>query len=140
MGLKKNPTPPSLAGVALETLKKLKKEELLERRKRNIEDGRCAVETRVGPIDFWTSRDAVTDLGHYVQEVTLAVIGGAMPQDITRQWKSASGIVLLPGDVAIQAGKLLADWTQEHFNHEAVLGAMVDAAETAEEVRAVEWT
>jgi hypothetical protein len=125
--------------MELDALKRLKKEELLERRKKTIEDGCCTVETRIGSLSFWTSRDAVTDLGHYVQEVTLGAVAGQAPKDITRQWKTASGIVSLPGDVSIQAGKALADWTQEQFNHEARLGLMVEAAETPEAVQSITW-
>ena len=139
MGMQIKPPRPIVSGVDLETLKRLKKNELLEKRKKAIEDGCATIPTRIGPIDFWTSRDAVTDLGHYIQEVGLVIIAGQLAQDITRQWKTASGVLVLPGDVAIQAGKALADWTQAQFSREAVLAYLVDVATMPEAVQAVVW-
>ena len=139
MGARRRPVPPVVSGVDLDTLRKLKKDELLESRKKAIEDGCATFPTRIWPLDFWTSRDAATDLGHYVQEVTLSMLSGEQPNEISRQWKTASGVIDLPGDVAIQIGKDLADWTQEQFNHEAILSFMVDAAASPEEVAAISW-
>lgn len=140
MGRIIKPPRPVVVGVELSTLKRLKKDELLEARKKAIENGCATIPTRIGSVDFWTARDAQTDLGHYIQEVGLAVMAGELAQNIARQWKTALGIVELPGDVAIQIGKALADWVQAQFTREATLCAFVDDAITPEVIQRVSWT
>ena len=139
MGISRNPAKAILTGVDLDTLKQFKKDEIMGSRKKAIENGCITIPTRIGSIDFWTSRDAQSDIGHYVQEVGLAMIMGQQPQGITRQWKTASGIIDLPGDVAVQLGKDLADWVQAQFAHEATLCFIVDIAKIPEEVSAISW-
>ena len=139
MGLCRCPAPKTMAGVDLDTLKALKLDELREARIREIETGRAEIETRIGKVLFWTARDAAADLGFYVQEITLAMASGQQPQNVVRKWKTAGGVMDLPGDVAIHIGKSLADWNQVRFNKEAALGAMAMAAETPEDVEAITW-
>ena len=123
-------------GLNLDELKKLKLDELRKARIREIENGCAEIETRIGKVLFWTARDAAADLGFYVQEVALAMASGQHPQDIVRKWKTAGGVLDLPGDVAIQIGKSLADWTQAQFDREAALAVQANAAENAQAVAA----
>lgn len=139
MGAMNCPVPKTMVGVDLDTLKALKLDELREARIREIETGRAEVETRIGKVLFWTARDAAADLGFYVQEITLAMASGQQPQNIVRKWKTAGGVMDLPGDVAIHIGKSLADWNQVRFDREAVLAAKVAVAKTPEAVEAITW-
>lgn len=139
MGAMNCPAPIVKTGMALETLKELKLDELREARTREIETGRAEIETRIGNVFFWTARDAAADLGFYVQEIALAMAGGVRPQTIERKWKTAGGVIDLPGDVAIQIGKALADWNQVRFDKEAALAERARSATTAEEIEAVRW-
>jgi len=123
----------------LESLKALKLDELREARINEIENGRAEIETRIGKILFWTARDAAADLGFYVQEISLAMASGQQPQNIVRRWKTAGGVIDLPGDVAIQVGKALADWNQVRFDREALLAERTKAAVAAKEVEVVKW-
>lgn len=139
MGMCRCPAPKTMSGIDLDTLKTLKLDELREARIREIETGRAEIETRVGKVLFWTARDAAADLGFYVQEITLAMASGQQPQSIVRKWKTAGGVMDLPGDVAIHIGKSLADWNQVRFDREAALAAKVAAAKTPEAVQAITW-
>lgn len=139
MGAMNCPIPVSRAGLDLESLKALKLDELREARINEIENGRAEIETRIGKILFWTARDAAADLGFYVQEITLAMGSGQQSQSIIRRWKTAGGVVQLPGDVAIQIGKALADWNQVRFDKETALAERARSATTAEEIEAVRW-
>jgi hypothetical protein len=123
----------------LELAKEVKAAEITAERKKAVENGKCTVVTRVGTIEFWTGAAAVSTLGHYVQEVALSMLGEQDAAEVTRHWKAASGYVDLPGDAAIQAGKAIADWTQQQFDREADLSAAVEAAETIEDVQAITW-
>ena len=57
-----------------------------------------------------------------------------------RHWKTAGGVMDLPGDVAIHIGKSLADWNQVRFDREAALAAKVAAAVSPEAVTAITWS
>lgn len=140
MGARRCPPRPVFDGLQLNELKRLKLDELRKARIREIEDGRAEIETRIGKVLFWTARDAAADLGFYVQEITLAMASGKQSQEIVRKWKTAGGVLDLPGDVAIQIGKSLADWNQVYFDREAALAAQVNAAENAQAVEAVVWS
>lgn len=140
MGARCCPMPLIFDGLEISELKKLKLDELRKARIWEIENGCAEIETRIGKVLFWTARDAAADLGFYVQETALAMASGQQPQEIVRKWKTAGGVLDLPGDVAIQIGKSLADWNQVRFDREAALAAQVNAAENAQAVEAVVWS
>jgi riboflavin biosynthesis pyrimidine reductase len=128
MGLKKNPAPARLPkNLPLETLKRRKAEEIAAARWR-AEIGGAAVNGMT--VD--TSRESQAML-------TGAALAATQDPNYTCQWKTAGGFATLDADTILAVAQAVRAHVQACFDREAELDARIDAAETAEEVQAIEW-
>jgi hypothetical protein len=90
--------------------------------------------------DGITVNDMTIDTSRESQAlVTGAALAATLDPDYTCQWKTASGFVTLNAAAVVAVAQAVRAHVQACFDREAALAAVVEAAETVEEVQAIEY-